>query len=317
MTIGLTILGVVVILAAVRDIFHTLFNPSKQGDLSDLIARTIWRGFRRFLPRALNFAGPLGFLTVVAYWTVSMIVGFALVYLPHISQGFSFSAGIPHDAYANFLGALDASIGSLITLSTGIYSKQPWMQLVMGTESIVGFGILTASVSWILSIYPVLEHRKSLAHEASLLHFSEIHGIRRLRDISESDLHSILLGLATQLVTSRNELIQFPITHYFHEHERETSLAAVLPYLADIAAQNVRGNGGVALAAAVLGGAIDDYLKFVARAFLRRPFSDRYEILRAFAAEHLREVIRSPVVAAKQPEREKPSQSNIGMGRQI
>lgn len=251
------------------------------------------------MPRALNFAGPIAFLTVVGYWTVSMIVGFALVYLPHISQGFTFSPGLGYDEYANFLGSLDASIGSLITLSTGIYSKQPWMQLIMGTESIIGYGLLTASVSWILSIYPVLEHRKSLAHEASLLHFSEINGIRRLRDVAESDLQSILLGLAGQLATSRNELIQFPITYYFHEHERETSLAAVLPYLADIAAQNVRREGSGALAATVLGGAIDDYLKFVARTFLKRGFNNRYEILNALAADHLREMIRSPVIVSK------------------
>lgn len=299
MTIVITIFGLVVILAAIRDIFHTLFHPSEQGDLSEWIARSIWGGFRRFLPRALNLAGPISFLAVVAYWTVSMIVGFALIYLPHIYQGFVFSAGIQHDEYANFLGALDASIGSLITLSTGIYSKQPWMQLIMGTESIIGYGLLTASVSWILSIYPVLEHRKSLAHEASLLHFSEINGIRRLRDLAESDLQSILLGLAGQLTTSRNELIQFPITYYFHEHERETSLAAVLPYLADIATQNVRREGAVALAATVLGGAIDDYLKFVGRTFLKRRFTERHEILNALAADHLREMIRSPVVVSK------------------
>jgi hypothetical protein len=154
-------------------------------------------------------------------------------------------------------------------------------------------------MSWILSIYPVLEHRKSLAHEASLMHFAEMQGIRRLRDVSESDLHDILLGFAGEMTTSRNELIQFPITYYFHENERDTSLAAILPYLADIAAQNVRGEGAVALAATALGGAIDDYLKFVARTFLDRPFTNRYEMLGAFAADHLRDAVRSPVVMPK------------------
>jgi hypothetical protein len=168
--------------------------------------------------------------------------------------------------------------------------------MVMGIESIFGFGLLTASVSWILSIYPVLEHRKSLAHEASLMHFAEMQGIRRLREVGESDLHDILLGFASQMTTSRNELIQFPITYYFHENEGETSLAAILPYLADIAAQNVRGEGAVALAATALGGAIDDYLKFVGRFFLDRPFTNRYEMLGAFAADHLRNAVRSPAV---------------------
>jgi hypothetical protein len=296
MTIALTILGIVLILAAVRDIFHTLFNPSKQGDVSEWIARGIWRGIKRTMPRALIYAGPIAFVTVVLYWTVSMILGFALIYFPRIAQSFAFTPGLDPTQYQTLLGSLDASIGSLITLSTGIYSKEPWIQLVMGTESIFGFGLLTASVSWILSIYPVLEHRKSLAHEASLMHFAEMNGIRRLREISESDLHDILLGFAGEMTTSRNELIQFPITYYFHENEGQTSLAAILPYLADIAAQNVHGEGAVALAATALGGAIDDYLKFVGRFFLDRPFTNRYEMLGAFAADHLRNAVRSPAV---------------------
>jgi hypothetical protein len=296
MTTALTITGIVLILAAVRDIFHTLFNPSEQGDLSEWIARGIWRGIRRTSPRGLNYAGPIAFVTVVLYWTVSMILGFALIYFPRISHSFAFTAGLEPAHYRTWLGSLDASIGSLITLSSGIYSKEPWIQLVMGVESIFGFGLLTASVSWILSIYPVLEHRKSLAQEASLLHFAEMKGIRRLCEIGESDLYDILLGFAGQMTTSRNELIQFPITYYFHENERETSLAAILPYLADMAAQNVHGEGAVALAATALGGAIDDYLKFVGRTFLDRPFTNRYEMLGAFAADHLRDAVRSPVV---------------------
>ena len=171
MTIALTIIGVVLILAAVRDVFHTLFNPSKQGDLSEWIARSIWRSIRGTIPRALNYAGPVAFVAVVLYWTLSMILGFALIYFPRISQSFAFTAGHEPRQYQTLLGSLDASIGSLITLSTGIYSKEPWIQLVMGIESIIGFGLLTASVSWILSIYPVLEHRKSLAHEGESVAF--------------------------------------------------------------------------------------------------------------------------------------------------
>jgi hypothetical protein len=296
MTIALTIFGILLIVAALRDIFHTLFNPSKQGDLSEWIARVIWRALKRTIPRALNYAGPAAFVSVVLYWTVSMVLGFALIYFPRISYSFAFDGGLEPTHYQTLLGAVDASIGSLITLSTGIYSKEPWIQLVMGIESIIGFGLLTASVSWILSIYPVLEHRKSLAHEASLLHFAEMQGIRRLREVGESDLYDLLLGFAGQMTTSRNELIQFPITYYFHENEGKTSLAAILPYLADIAAQNVRGEGGVALAATALGGAIDDYLKFVGRTFLDRPFTNRYEMLGALAADHLRDAVRSPVV---------------------
>lgn len=51
-----------------------------------------------------------------------------------------------------------------------------------------------------------------------------------------------------------NELSQFSITCYFHEDEIETALAGVLPYLADIAAQNVNRAGAAGLSATMLGG---------------------------------------------------------------
>ncbi|HKW16196.1 MAG TPA: hypothetical protein VJO35_01685 [Terriglobales bacterium] len=60
--------------------------------------------------------------------------------------------------------------------------------------------------SRILSIYPVLEHKRSLSHQATLLHFAEVNGIRRLDQISDSDVQELLLGLASQLSTHRNEL---------------------------------------------------------------------------------------------------------------
>src|SRR5205814_8182307 len=125
MTIALTIIGIVLILAAVRDIFHTLFNPSKQGDLSEWIARGIWRTTKRTIPRALNYAGPIAFVAVVLYWTLSMVFGFALIYFPRMSQSFAFSAGFEPPHSQTLLASLDASIGSPITLPTGIHTTQP------------------------------------------------------------------------------------------------------------------------------------------------------------------------------------------------
>lgn len=294
MAIFLRGIAAVLIFAAVRDVFHTLFHPAKQGAVSDWIARSIWVTVRFISRRSLSFAGPLAFVTIVLYWALSIIVGFALIYLPALPQDFSYANGLRGEGFASFLGALNISIGSLITLSTGVYSKVNWIGLMMGVESIIGFGLLTASVSWILSIYPILEHRKSLAREATLLHFAEAEGIRRLEQVSDSEVQQILMGLASQLITGRNELVQFPITYYFHEDDKQTSIAGILPYLADIADQNARRSGGAAVAAVALGGAVDDYLRIVAHIFLDDDFSGRDEILRALADDHLRKVIRSP-----------------------
>jgi hypothetical protein len=294
MSILLTILGFLVIVVGLQDVFHTLFHPAKSGDVSDAIVRRIWRLFHAAMPRALSFAGPVAFVMVVFFWASSVIIGFALILFPLLPGTFTFAQGLNPASYHSFLGAVDLSLGSPISLSTGAYSKSLLVQWMMGIECVIGFGLLTAAVSWLLSIYPVFEHRKSLAHEATLLHFAEAKGVRRLEDIDDTDLHQLLEGFAAQLITCRNELSQFPITYYFHEDETKTALAGVLPYLADIAAQNVNRSGAAGLSATVLGGAVDDYLKLIARSFLNRPFTSREDILDAFATDHQRQIVRAP-----------------------
>ena len=63
MSIVFTIIGILLILVALQDVFHTLFHPAKAGDISDAIARYIWRLFRGVAPGALTLAGPLAFVT--------------------------------------------------------------------------------------------------------------------------------------------------------------------------------------------------------------------------------------------------------------
>jgi hypothetical protein len=294
MWVLVTVCGVLLIFGAMFDVFHTLFHPARSGTVCDWIARGIWKAFRELMPHALTFAGPIAFITVVLYWGGSVVFGFALIFLPHLPHSFAFAQGIDPARYASLRGALNVSLASLITLSTGVDSKNLLIQSLMGIESVLGFGLLTAAVSWLLSIYPVFEHRRSLAHEGTLLHFADVQGIRRLEDVSDSDLQPILNGLASQLLTCRNELSQFPITYYFHEEESETALAGILPYFADVAEQNATRSGGAGLASTVLGGAVDDYLKLVARSFLHQPFTGRDDILRSFAKDHQREIARSP-----------------------
>src|SRR4051812_2247761 len=114
----LPLFGILVFLGSARGVFHTLFHPPQQGGLNEWIAQAIWRGTKRILPRALNYAGPVAFVSVVLYWTVSMIMGFALIYRPQISHIMAFTSGLDRTDYQSFVGALNASIGSLITLST-------------------------------------------------------------------------------------------------------------------------------------------------------------------------------------------------------
>lgn len=291
---GLVVAGAVIALAALSDLFHTLFHPASSGHISDWISLSLWRAMRRGLPSRLRMAGPLIFAAIIAYWAASVVIGFALIYRPYLPDGFAIEAGLDPRAFDSFVGALSFSLSSLITQTAGAIPRSPWLQMLCGLEAVFGFAILTASISWILSIYPVLEHRRSLAHEATLLHFGETTGERPLESLDDSELQTILLGLAAQLTTHRNELTQFPIAYFFFEEESKTALPSVLPYMAELADRFTGREGAARFAAVTLGGAVQDYAEVLQNDFLKRKFQSKHEALAAYAHDHLRQMVHSP-----------------------
>jgi hypothetical protein len=308
LSVVLTIFGAIVIVAGLQDIFHNLFHPVARAAISDWLEVRIWHFFQKVANKGLDFAGPIAFVLIVIYWASSMVLGFALIYRPWIPSAFTFASGLQPERYASMAGALNVSLSSLAGTSSGVYSTSLWLQFLIGLEAVFGFAVLTASISWILSIYRVLEHRRSLAQEATLLKSAQERGMQRLDNLSDSELEQILLGLTSQLITHRNELTQFSITYYFHEKEEATSLVIILPFLSDLADKSRQRAGSAGIAALILGGAIDDYLKLIATRFLNRTFRDREEALRAFAEDHRWTIARSAfIVTGRAPFKLQPS----------
>ena len=161
----------------------------------------------------------------------------------------------------------------------------------MGREAVLGFVILTASISWILSVYPVLEHRRSLAHEVTLLHFAEQRGLKRLEEMNESDL--LLLALAAEVTTIRTELAQFPITYYFQETDTRLAIRPAVQCLAEVSEQVAANKPKLAIAATVLGGAVDDLLESIEHK-LKRSFHSRWDVLAAINQDHHRDPLHRP-----------------------
>ncbi len=67
----------------------------------------------------------------------------------------------------------------------------------------MGFILLTASLSWVLSIYPVLEYRRSAAHRLSLLYHA--HRVERLgvSSIPEQETEQLVIALAVDMTKIR------------------------------------------------------------------------------------------------------------------
>lgn len=296
LSVFLTVLGFALIGAALLDVFQTLFHPAGRGAMSDWTAQVIWKCFRRAAARyrkLLTYAGPTAILAIITTWAALTWFGFALIYFPRLHSSFAFTPGVEGTRFAGLLEALDLSLGGLITLSEGINASSPWLQLLRGAEAVIGFGLLTASVSWLLSIYPVLESRRSIAERAALLHNAELENHLDITHDAPQEAQDWIFNIGCDLASLRNQMAQFPITYYFHVGEAQTSLAGALPYLAELADRASSSSGVSALLAAgtVLGGAVHNFLNTLAEVFLAMPGEDDRAVLRAYAREEMTDLM--------------------------
>lgn len=299
MTILKVIVGLLMVAVALYDMFHTLFHPSARGALSEWISLRIWRIWRRLFAgnhSRLSLSGPVSFVVIVFAWGLLLVFGFALVYHPFLLTDFVMAPGLDIAQHHTFFDAFNLSLWSLITLSSDFSTKSHWLKLAMGVEALMGFVLLTSSLSWVLSIYPVLEYRRSAAHRLTLLYHA--HQIERvgLASLPEQETERLVTALAVDITKIRNDLAQFPITYYFHEDERQSALPGALSLTRDIAQRATREESSepVRLAGIVLQGAIHDLLCLMGDWFLNIPGEDDDErLLAAVAKDHFREQIRS------------------------
>lgn len=289
-----SLLGAALIVAGLRDIFQQLFRPRGGGVLSRSLMRLVWRGFRRIgerRPALLELAGPLTLLSVIASWTLPVWVGWALLYWPRLPDGFVLQTGLDPSSQGGLLDALYLSLVTLTTLGYGdIVPTSAPLRMLAPLEGLVGFALLTAALSWVLSVYPALSRRRSLAREASLLKDAEREAGEPLERVGAEETARVLGELAERVVAVEGDLVQFPITYYFHNTEERFSLPAVMPYLLHLSEKTDRAGlqPRVRLRALMLRGAIGDLAERIgSRAFLDLPDASAEEVFKAYARDHL------------------------------
>lgn len=297
MTVLLTALGVALNLLVLRDIFFTLFVPTRTGALSSLLARYIWRIFRHLERRrsmTLALAGPVALLCIIVLWAVALAVGWAVIFWPRLPSGFHFSTGTGQGDEGGFVDALYLSLVTLGTLGYGdIVPQSAWLRLVVPLEALIGFALGTASVSWILSIAPVLAHRRDLARGVFLLHRAERRGGVALGTAESGALVAVLQRLTEQVTSMRNDLAQVPITYYFHTPDRGSAIEVALLDLASLArAAGDHAEPAVRFHAVLLREALADLATHVAETFLDMEPGPTEVLLGAYAADHAHPVDR-------------------------
>ena len=299
MTIVATIAGVALIAIAVRDVFDTLFHPHGRGVVSEALIRLMWRLLHRVARgrhAVLSFAGPTAFVLVVLTWVALVVVGFALIAVPHMPEEFVLMEGLDPEGSSGFVDAVYVSLVSMTSLGYGdVVAENDVLRILGPLETLIGLGLLTASISWILSIYGVLADYRSVSHETALLCDAEEETGVRLSRLEPSEAARILGGLTSRLIAARRDLLHFPIAYYFHTRDSSYALPVQLPRLLPVVAE-CRDDGqppSVRLEAARAQLAVGDFLDTICDEFLGGPASSTDEAIARYRRDHLREELRA------------------------
>jgi Ion channel len=283
--------GVLILAFAFREIFQDLFHPTRTGSLSDFVGRTLFRLLRR-RPSTLSLAGPLSLIVVILSWAFAQAVGFALLYWIGFPGQFQTLSGTGPATGNGFWLMLYFSLQVMTTLGFGdLLPTAGWLRGLATFQALSGLALVTASVSWIVLLYPALARMRTLARRASILARAQ----EQTRvDVVSGDAQYLLGDLALDVIRTRVDLIYFPIIYYFRSESGRASLPESLPYLVAFANGACKNEAPdrVRLAGATLHAALDDLAATLSERFLHKGTANTEGVFRAYAEDHLTRTAR-------------------------
>lgn len=280
------VVGALLVAVVVRDVFHTLFHPIGHGSIAPQVMKFVWWLLRLFPSdrRIASLTGPLGIALVVLIWGAIAVVGWAMLYLAQMPDGFAYGSELNPAERHSVLDSLYVSLVTIGTLGFGdIVPTSPVLRLIVPLEALFGFMLLTAAVSWVLQIYPALHRRRVLALQLSTLREAR----RALPSLGIDDVPTeVLTGLAEAVVEARNDFTQYGATYYFRDLETDASLAASLEYATQLAAEAAAStHPQTRLAGALITAAVHSLAGLLNQEFLQLE-GDADAVIRAYAADH-------------------------------
>ncbi len=285
MGVFLTVLGIVVIVAGLMDMFHTLLHPSGQGRLSRLVLSAVWKVSKAAGHRAGSAVGPAAMVAVILLWVASQGVGWALVWYPHVPGGFMYSSGVDPANYPDAVEALYVSFVTLSTLGYGdVVATDPWIRAASPFEALTGFALLTAALTWFTQIYPPLSRRRALALELKGL--ADAGYAEAIGELDAATASRVLDTLTADVKKVSVDFTQHTEGFYFQESDPDLSLARQLPYaLRLVDAAMARPEAAARLSAQRLSSALEQLGSEIKEDFVGTG-ENPGEVFAAYAGEH-------------------------------
>lgn len=159
------------IVLALLDVYLTVLHVQAESPISNKVGRMFWRSLmvcttwapRRTRDEILTWGMPLMLVGTIIFWILLYIHGFALLYLPVIHDAGAFRVD-PDVGTTAAEDALYYSAVSFFTLGYGdIVAVHPVTRLLSVIEGACGLLTISFSVTYLLSIYPLITRKLTLA----------------------------------------------------------------------------------------------------------------------------------------------------------
>ncbi|MEK8089132.1 potassium channel family protein [Thermithiobacillus plumbiphilus] len=181
----------------------------------------------------------MSMVLVIALWAILQVLGWALIYYPHMPEGFTYSPGLDPSKYNDFAEALYVSLVTLTTLGYGdVVAADKWVRLFSPAEALIGFSLLTAALSWFSQMYPIQARRRTLALKLRALEDARYASC--LDELEAATVSRSLDSLAEDFIRIRIDLTQNAELYYFRESDPQISLATSVHYALELSSTALR-----------------------------------------------------------------------------
>ncbi|MBC8078443.1 MAG: hypothetical protein H7Y32_20365, partial [Chloroflexales bacterium] len=242
LTVFVVLVGVAIVLLVQYDIVATVLHPDIEGPLSSLFQQGVWNALRTLaqrMPRrkigwaVLNWSLALMVAGLISLWLALLMLGFALIYYPWISNPAIFASPTPLDRSLS-----EAIYYSGVTLATlGYGDIQPLtlpFRVVAVLEAITGAITVAFGVAYVLSVYPALARQRAIATALDAEVASQPNAVPMLRRYTRSpvawqeDLPRHLRALALDLLEMTGSHENHPVLYYAHPMRVQHSFLRIL-----------------------------------------------------------------------------------------
>jgi hypothetical protein len=233
--------GVVLVLLGLWDMALAVLHVQGDGPLSSRLTRLVWRSLVLFSSplstkgrdAVLAWGVPLMTGAMICLWVVLFVGGFGLIYTPVIQNTAWFAATQAHRAASPVFDALYASAVSFLTVGYGdVVPVHPWTRFLAVLEGAFGLLTVSLSVTYLVSVFPIILRKTALAADLNQQLRGEPHGLviaqRYVKAGREEALCGRLEKLGLDLVSLGLSHGFYPLLYYTRSRRAHESFVRIL-----------------------------------------------------------------------------------------